>query len=53
VFIYDGMTAAGMRDIYLEDEEHSVLFTDIPQRIHPRFLKRLGESLARMLSPLM
>jgi cardiolipin synthase len=53
VFIYDEMTAAEMRDIYLEDEGHSVLFTDIPKRIHPRFLKRLGESLARMLSPLM
>ena len=53
VFIYDEVTAAEMRDIYLEDEQKSIWFTDIPKRIHPRFFKRLGESFARMLSPLM
>ena len=53
MFIYDEVTAAEMRDIYLEDEQKSIWFTDIPKRIHPRFFKRLGESFARMLSPLM
>jgi cardiolipin synthase len=53
VFIYDGQTAVQMRDLYLSDELYSTLFTDIPKRIRPGFLKRLGESVVRLLSPLM
>ena len=53
LFIYDKAGAVQMRDIFLADEKHTVLFTDIPKRIRPRFIKRLGESVARMLSPLM
>ena len=53
VFIYDSQVAMQMRDMYLEDEQCSLLFTDIPKRVHPSFLKRLGESVVRMLSPLM
>ena len=52
-FIYDEGVAVQMRDIFLADEAQSVLFSDIPQRIHPRFMKRLGESLVRLLSPVM
>ena len=52
-FIYDEGVAVQMRDIFLADEAQSVLFSDIPQRIHPRFMKRLGESVVRLLSPLM
>ena len=52
-FIYDEGVAGEMRDIFLDDERYTVLFTDIPKRVHPTFLKRLGESVARMLSPLM
>lgn len=53
VFIYDGQTAMQMRDLYLSDEQYSTLFTDIPKRVRPGFLKRLGESVVRLLSPLM
>lgn len=52
-FIYGPLVAGQMRDIFLEDESKSILFADIPSRIHPRFMKRLGESVVRMLSPLM
>ena len=53
VFIYDEQVAVQIRDLYLADEQYSTLFTDIPKRVHPSFLKRLGESVVRMLSPLM
>ena len=53
VFIYDEGVAVQMRDIFLADEAQSVLFSDIPKRIHPRFMKRLGESVVRLLSPVM
>ena len=53
VFIYDEEVAVRMRDLYLVDEQNSTLFTDIPKRVHPSFMKRLGESVVRMLSPLM
>jgi hypothetical protein len=45
--------AVQMRGIYLTDEKQSILFSDIPKRIHPRFMKRLGESVVRLLSPVM
>ena len=53
MFIYDEEVAVRMRDLYLADEQHSTSFTDIPKRVHPSFMKRLGESVVRMLSPLM
>ena len=53
LFIYDKKVAEEMRDVFLADEAQSVLFTDIPKRVHPRFMKRLGESVVRMLSPVM
>ena len=53
VFIYDEEVAVRMRDLYLADEQYSTQFADIPKRIRPSFMKRLGESVVRMLSPLM
>ena len=53
MFIYDEEVAVRMRDLYLADEQHSTSFTDIPKRVYPSFMKRLGESVVRMLSPLM
>ena len=53
LFIYDKAVAEQMRDIYLADEQQARPFMDIPQRAHPHFIKRLWESVARMLSPLM
>ena len=53
VFIYDEDMAVQMRDVFLADEKQSVLFSDIPKRIRPSFMKRLGESVVRLLSPVM
>ena len=53
VFIYDKDVAVRMREVFLEDERRATSFADIPKRMHPHFLKRLGESVVRMLSPLM
>ena len=52
-FIYDTKVAIAMRDIFLEDTSQSLLFTDMPQRVKPNILKRLVESLVRLMSPLM
>ena len=52
-FIYDEGTALRMKNIFLKDQEQSVLLGDLPHRIHPKFMKRLWESLTRLLSPLL
>ena len=52
-FIYDEGTALRMKNIFLKDQEQSVLLGDIPDRIHPKFTKRLWESLTRLMSPLL
>ena len=52
-FIYDTKVAIAMRDMFLEDTSQSLLFTDMPQRVKPNILKRLVESLVRLMSPLM
>jgi cardiolipin synthase len=52
-FIYDEGTALRMKNIFLKDQEQSVLLGDLPHRIHPKFTKRLWESLTRLMSPLL
>ena len=52
-FIYDSKVAIAMRNMFLEDTSQSLLFTDMPQRVKPNILKRLVESLVRLMSPLM
>ncbi|MBR1767782.1 MAG: cardiolipin synthase [Prevotella sp.] len=52
-FIYDTKVALAMRDMFLEDTSQSLLFTDMPHRVKPNILKRLVESLVRLMSPLM
>ena len=53
IFMYGEETARQMKQIFLRDEAESVALTSLSERIHPRFLVRLCESLVRMLSPLM
>lgn len=53
VFMYGEEAATQMKQIYLDDEAQAVALTSLPERISPRFLVRLWESLIRMLSPLM
>ena len=52
-FIYDEGTAIRMKNTFLRDQEHAILLSDLPHRIHPSFKKRLWESLTRLMSPLL
>ena len=53
MFFYGEEMAMKLRDIYIEDERQSIAMSDLPARMNPKFLKRLWESLVRMMSPLM
>lgn len=53
IFIYDSDMAKRFRQVFLDDETHAVGLDTLKKRMHPRFLSRLGESLARLLSPLL
>ena len=52
VFFYDEGLALRMKKVFLDDEQRSVLLTDLPQRMRVGFFTRLWESVTRMLSPL-
>ncbi len=53
IFFYDEGMALRMKKIFLDDERQSIPSTDVPELAHRPFLKRLWESLIRLLSPLM
>ncbi len=53
IFIYDELTAARFREVFMNDQTHAQLLNDMPHRMHPTFFKRLLESLARLLAPLL
>ena len=53
MFFYGEEMGKRLRDIFLADERQSVLLSDMPERMNPRFVNRLWESLVRMMSPLM
>ena len=53
IFLYGEAVALQLREVFLADERQSVRLEDIPRRMHPKFFKRLWESIVRMLSPLM
>jgi cardiolipin synthase len=52
IFFYDEGVALRLKKVYLDDEKQSVLLTEVPGRMNRGFLKRLWESVTRMLSPL-
>ena len=52
-FFYDRDTAVRMRQIFQTDEAQSVPLNALPERLQPRFLVRLWESLTRLFSPLL
>ena len=52
VFFYDEGVALRMKKVFFDDEQQTVLLTDLPQRMRAGFLTRLWESVTRMLSPL-
>lgn len=53
MFIYDEEFATRMREVFLADETHSLLLADMEDRMNPRFMARLCESVARLFSPLL
>jgi cardiolipin synthase len=53
VFLYDQGTALRLKKVFLDDQAQSVPLSDLPQRLNPKFLRRLWESLTRLLSPLL
>jgi cardiolipin synthase len=52
-FVYDEAVALQMKDIFLRDARQSTPLSALPKRLHPKFLVRLGESVMRLLSPLL
>lgn len=52
-FVYDEAVALQMKDIFLRDARQSTPLSSLPKRLHPKFLVRLGESVMRLLSPLL
>jgi cardiolipin synthase len=42
-----------MKKIFLDDQSMSTPLHEIPQRLNPSFIKRLGESVIRLVSPLL
>ena len=52
-FFYGGETALRMKQLFLDDEAQSVALASLPERMKPKFMIRLFESLVRLLAPLM
>jgi len=53
VFFYDEAMACRMKEVFLKDQEESVLLDDVTNLSHRSFVQRLWESLVRLLSPLL
>ena len=53
VFFYGEDSALQLKQVFLTDEAKAVDLTDVPDRMQPKFGKRLCESVLRMLAPLM
>ena len=52
-FFYDKKIALEVKDIFLKDQEESVVLEDVRNLTHRSFLQRLWESMVRLLSPLL
>ena len=52
-FCYDESLAMRMKEIFLRDHERATPLKHLPRRLHPIFWHRFGESLARLLAPLL
>jgi len=53
LFIYGEDEALRMKQLFLDDAQQSSPLSNRPERINPAFFPRLGESLARLFSPLL
>ena len=52
-FFYDEEMAQRIKTIYLKDEAKSILVDDVAYFVKRPFMKRLFESIVRLLSPLL
>ena len=52
-FFYDADLAIRMHDVFLNDERQSIPLTSLSERMHPHIVRRLWDSLMRLLSPLL
>ena len=52
-FFYDEEMAQRIKAIYLKDESQSILVDDVSYFVKRPFMKRLFESIVRLLSPLL
>ena len=52
-FVYDEDVALQMKTIFLDDASQCVPLSSMRERLHPKFFVRLGESIMRLLSPLL
>ena len=52
-FFYDEEMAQRIKTIYLKDESQSILVDDVSYFVKRPFMKRLFESIVRLLSPLL
>lgn len=53
MFIYDKDVAQRMKQVFLNDETQTIPLNTLHKRMHPSFLARLGESIGRLISPLL
>ncbi|MBQ4393121.1 MAG: PLDc N-terminal domain-containing protein [Prevotella sp.] len=53
VFIFDAEATRRLKATFLQDESNSVPWSQQSERVSPKFLPKLGESLARLFSPLL
>ena len=53
VFLFDEGTALRVKKVFMDDQKQSVRLSEVANRLRPRFVVRLWESLARLLSPLL
>ena len=53
MFLFDEGTALRLKKVFMDDQKQSVRLSEVANRLRPRFVVRLWESLARLLSPLL
>ena len=53
IFVYDQGTALRLKKVFMDDQQQSVPFGELSDRVSPRFFARLWESLTRLVSPLL
>ena len=53
MFFYDAAVAQRFKAVYLDDEAQSTAITSQSALMHPNIVRRLWDSLTRLLSPLL